>query len=214
MKKTLLSIAVFCFLALTATAQAPQLAKGNYLAGVSSTLALGGSESSDFMSLGFMTTKYKYGSDPAETEYKYTVYNLLPKGGYFIIDNLVAGLEIVISGYTEKDVEEDDTFKESTIGIGPFVRYYYPLEKFYPFAEAEFLFGSCKETWYGDDDKYPFINFGIFVGAAMPLGDKVTFDAAIGYARTQYTWDDVEGGGSDKEIYCGIGIRFGFSIYL
>ena len=49
----------------------------------------------------------------------------------------------------------------------------------------------------------------------MPLGDKVTFDAAVGYARTQYTWEGVEGGGEDnKEIYSGIGIRFGFSVYL
>ncbi|MCK7535933.1 MAG: hypothetical protein MZV63_35580 [Marinilabiliales bacterium] len=64
-------------------------------------------------------------------------------------------MKLLITGYTEKDVEDDDTWKESTIGIGPFVRYYYPLEKIYPFAEAEtILLGSCKETWYdGDDEK-------------------------------------------------------------
>jgi hypothetical protein len=31
---------------------------------------------------------------------------------------------------------------------------------------------------------------------------------------TQYKWDEVEGGGDIKEIYGGIGIKFGFSIYL
>ena len=214
MKKFTLSLAVLCFIASTAIAQTTQLEKGSILAGVSSTLTLGGSESSDLMGFGFMTTKYKYGSDPAEAEYKTTVYNFLPKGGYFIIDNLVAGLEIILSGYTETDVDDDETYRESTMGIGPFVRYYYPLEKFYPFAEAEFLVGSCKESWYEDEEKYPFYNFGIFVGAAMPLGDKVTFDAAIGYARTQYKWEGMEGGEDNTEIYSGIGIRFGFSIYL
>lgn len=214
MKKTALFLAALCLIVTAATAQPPQLAKGNILAGVSSTLALGGSESSDLMCFGFTTVKYKYGSDPAEAEYKYTTYNLLPKGGYFIIDNLVAGLEVIISGYTEKDVEDDDTWKESTMGVGPFVRYYYPLEKFYPFAEAEFLFGSCKETWYDDVEKYPFIHFGVYLGASMPLGDMVTFDAALGYIRTQYTWEDVEDGGDFKEIYGGIGIKFGFSIFL
>ncbi|MRR19085.1 hypothetical protein EG827_02735 [bacterium] len=214
MKKLTLLIAALCFIASTATAQPSQLAKGNFLAGISSTLALGGSESSDLMAFGFTTVKYKYGSDPAEAEYKLTCFNILPRGGYFIIDNLAAGLEVIISGYTEKDVDDDDTYKESTMGVGPFVRYYYPLEKFYPFAEAEFLFGSCKEGWYNEDEKYPFISFGIYLGAAMPLGDMVTFDAAVGYMSTQYKWDEVEGGGDIKEIYGGIGIKFGFSIYL
>ncbi len=216
MKKTALLLATFCLIASAATAQPSQLAKGNILTGVSSTLALGGSESSDLMAFGFTTVKYKYGSDPAEASYKLTSYNILPRGGYFIIDNLAAGLEVIISGYTEKDVEDDDKWKESTMGVGPFVRYYYPLEKFYPFAEAEFLFGSCKESYYSDDDveKYPFIHFGVYLGASMPLGDKVTFDASIGYIRTQYTWDYEEMDTDAKEMYSGIGIRFGFSIYL
>ena len=213
MKKTALLLATFCLIASAATAQPSQLAKGNILAGVSSTLALGGSESSDLMAFGFTTVKYKYGSDPAEASYKLTSYNILPRGGYFIIDNLAAGLEVIISGYTEKDVDDDDVYKESTLGVGPFVRYYYPLEKFYPFAEAEFLFGSCKEGW-GDGEKYPFIHFGIYLGASMPLGDIVTFDASLGYIRTQYTWTYEETSMDAKEIYSGIGIRFGFSIYL
>jgi len=214
MKKTALFLAAFCLIVSAATAQPPQLAKGKILAGVSSTLAFGGSESSDLMGFGFTTVKYKYGSDPAEASYKLTSYNILPRGGYFIIDNLAAGLEVIISGNTEKDVDDSDTYKESTMGVGPFVRYYYPLEKFYPFAEAEFLFGSCKDGYGGDDNKYPFIHFGIYLGGSMPLGDMVTFDASVGYIHTQYTWEDVEVSDNVKEIYSGIGIKFGFSIFL
>jgi len=214
MKKTALFLAAFCLIVSAATAQPPQLAKGKILAGVSSTLALSGSESSDLMGFGFTTVKYKYGSDPAEASYKLTSYNILPRGGYFIIDNLAAGLEVIISGNTEKDVDDSDTYKESTMGVGPFVRYYYPLEKFYPFAEAEFLFGSCKDGYEGSVDKYPFIHFGIYLGGSMPLGDMVTFDASVGYIHTQYTWEDVEVSDNVKEIYSGIGIKFGFSIFL
>jgi hypothetical protein len=94
------------------------------------------------------------------------------------------------------------------------VRYYYPLEKIYPFAEAEAIFGSCKETWIGDEETYPMFMFGISLGASLPLGDRVTFDGSLGYTRTTFSWEDVEMGGDTKEIYSGIGFKFGFTVYL
>lgn len=215
MKKTLLLLAAFCLIASVATAQAPQLAKGNIMAGVTSSLSLGGSQDSQVFGLAFGTEKWGYGSDDPEAEYKFTAYNFLPRGGYFIIDNLVAGLEIVLSGYSEKDVDDDDTWKESTFGIGPFVRYYYPLDKVYPFAEAEALFGTCKET-YNDEEEYKdaLMMLGIYLGAALPLGDMVTIDASVGYMRASYKYDaegEYEGG---TDIISGFGIKIGFSIFL
>ena len=215
MKKTLLLIAAFCLIASGAIAQAPQLVKGNIMLGVTSTLSVDGSQDSQVFGLAFGTESWGYGSDSPEAEYKFTAYNFLPRGGYFIIDNLVAGLEIVLSGYSEKDVDDDDTYGESTFGIGPFVRYYYPLEKFYPFAEAEAMFGTCKGTYNGEEDyKDALTVLGIYLGAALPLGDKVTIDASAGYMRTSYKWDDdgeYEGG---TEVISGFGIKIGFSIFL
>ena len=213
MKEILLTVAVLLVSIATITAQ-PQLEKGRILLGATSTVALSGSVSSEFLSLGFIKATYKYGSEPAEDAFKRTSYNILPKAGYFVIENLAAGLQAVVSGYTEKDLEYDDTYKQNTIGIGPFVRYYYPLDKFYPFAEAEMLFGTEKEPWYGDDEKTPFIMFGISVGAALPLGDNVTFDAAAGYLRSSMKETDVET--EDKVFYItsGFCLRMGFTIYL
>jgi hypothetical protein len=145
---------------------------------------------------------------------KLTSYNFLPKAGYFVTDNLAAGLQAVVSGYTEKDLEYDDTYKERTIGIGPFVRYYYPLDKFYPFAEAELLFGTVREFWYGDDEKTPFIMVGVMVGAALPLGDNVTFDAAAGYLRSSMKNTDAETEEKVFFITSGFCLRMGFTIYL
>ena len=215
MKKSLLLLAAFCLIASVATAQAPQLVKGNIMAGVTSSLSVGGSQDSQVFGIAFGTDKWGYGSDTPEAEYKFTSYNFLPRGGYFIIDNLVAGLEVVLTGYSEKDVDDDDTYKESTMGIGPFVRYYYPLEKFYPFAEAEFLFGTCKETWNGEEEyKDALTMLGIYLGAALPLGDMVTIDASAGYMRASYKYDatgEYEGG---TDIISGFGIKIGFSIFL
>ncbi len=215
MKKILLLFAAFCLLASGALAQAPQLVKGNIMAGVTSSLSVGGSQDSQVFGLAFGTEKWGYGSDSPEAEYKFTAYNFLPRGGYFIIDNLVAGLEIVLTGYSEKDVDDDDTWKEFTFGIGPFVRYYYPLDKVYPFAEAEALFGTCKEI-YNDEEEYKdaLTMLGIYLGAALPLGDKVTIDASAGYMRASYKYDatgEYEGG---TDIISGFGIKIGFSIFL
>ena len=215
MKKTLLLLAVFCLIASVATAQAPQLVKGNIMAGVTSSLSVGGSQDSQVFGIAFGTEKWGYGSDTPEAEYKFTSYNFLPRGGYFIIDNLVAGLEVVLTGYTEKDVDDDDTWTQSTFGIGPFVRYYYPLEKFYPFAEAEAMFGTCKATSYGEEEyKDALTVLGIYLGAALPLGDMVTIDASAGYMRASYKYDaegEYEGG---TDIISGFGIKIGFSIFL
>jgi len=215
MKKMLLLCAGLYLIASAATAQAPQLSKGNIMAGVTSTLSVGGSQDSQVFGLAFGTEKWEYGSDGPVSEYKFTAYNFLPRGGYFIIDNLVAGLEIVLTGYSNEAVDDGDTYKESTMAIGPFVRYYYPLEKVYPFAEVEVMFGTCKES-YDEDDEYKdaLTEFGIYLGAALPLGDKVTIDASAGYMRASYKWDYEEEGASGTDVIAGFGLKIGFSIYL
>ncbi len=213
MKKILLLFASVCIVGSGLQAQV-QLEKGKIIAGVTSTMALGGSEGSELFGLGFGSTKYKYGSDAPETHYKSFTYNILPKGGYFIMDNLAAGLEIALTGYRETDVDDDDVEKVTTIGIGPFVRYYYPLESIYPFAEAEVLFGSHKDSWGDYEDKSPMFLFGISMGAAIPLGEMITVDGSVGYTHATWSWESVEDSGTTKEICSGLGIRIGFSIYL
>jgi len=213
MKEILLTVAVLLASLATITAQ-PQLEQGNLMLGTTSTVALSGSISSELMSLGFIKIRYRYDSDPAEDAFKLTSYNFLPKAGYFVIDNLSAGLQIVASGYKETDLEYDETYKQRTIGIGPFVRYYYPLDKFYPFAEAELLFGTVRESWYSDDEKTPFGMVGLMVGAALPLGDNVTFDAAAGYLRSSMKNTNPETDEKVLFITSGFSLRMGFTIYL
>jgi hypothetical protein len=213
MKKFTLLIAVFCLVAINAIAQPPQLAKGKIMLGSASTIATGGGWGSDLMGLGFTKSKHKEGST-SEDNSKMTAYNLLPKGGYFIIDNLVAGLELVVSGYKEVDVDDNDTRKESMFAAGPYVRYYYPLKKIYPFAEIEALFGTQKDDWYGIADKAGTSLISGLLGVAVPIGDKVTFDALAGYSHYSETWKYEDGTDEYKYVSGGLVIRLGFSIYL
>jgi hypothetical protein len=213
MRKIFMTVAVL-LLSLAAITAQPQPEQGNLLLGATSTVALSGSMSSELLSFGFVKIRYKYGSDPAEDAYKLTSYNILPKAGYLVTDNLAAGLQAVVSGYTEKDVEYDESSSQTIFGIGPFVRYWYPLEKVYPFVEAESLFGTIREDYYGDGEKSPFVMIGILVGAALPLSDNSTFDVAAGYLRSSVKYSDVETEDEYSYITSGFCLRMGFTIYL
>jgi opacity protein-like surface antigen len=214
MKKLLLLSASVWLFASAAIAQPVQLQKGRIMTGVTSTMSMCGSWDSQLFGVGITKTKYNYGSTTEET-YSSIIFNILPKAGYFFMDNLAGGLELALSGELNKDIDDGDKHRESMIAIGPFVRYYYPLDKLYPFAEAEAMFGSWATGEPGDpDDKEGFFMFGIYLGAAYPLGDKVTFDAMIGYSHARWSWEAYEGEGTEKQLEGGLAIKAGFTVYL
>ena len=214
MKKLFLLIAALCLMASSAIAQT-QLTKGNILLGVTTAMSMDDDFwGSEFMGFGFSTSKIKYGSDPAVDDHKTSTFNLQPKAGFFLMDNLVAGLEVMISSYMSKDTDDGDKYGEMVFGVGPFVRYYYPMEKFYPFAELETMFGSYREDWQGDIYKEGLMMVGVNIGAALPLGEKVTFDAMAGYSSITWTSKDEEDGETHKYMTGGFGLKMGFSVYL
>ena len=186
MKKISLLIVAFGILALNVQAGPPQFQKGTIATGVSSTFAIGGAYDSNLAGFGFAKTSYKHDGTTNDA-YTSFVYNLLPTVGYFPIENLVAGLQVIVTGYTDKDSGSDYKYSESTLGVGPFVRYYYPLERIYPFAQAGILFGSYKSSYSDSDYKEGLMQFGLSVGAAFAICECVTFDALpkVRSARTQ-----------------------------
>jgi len=214
MKKVWLLITLVYFLSYGA-AQA-QLDKGNIMVGVASTLNLGG-YGSDLMSIGFSSSKYKtdnYMSDP----YKSVCFNLMPKAGFFVMDNLAAGLNIFMSISSEKDTGDDEKDTESLLGLGPWVRYYYPLEKIYPFVELNLGFGSRKYTWGysggSEVEKYTAFIFGGGIGAAIPLGEMVSFDVMAGYGSVRSKEKDSGSEVDYTEVVGTVGITMGFTVYL
>ncbi len=211
MKRITMMIAVICILTLNVNAENPQLQKGNLYFGVSSSIVIGGSEDSRLMSLGFVKTNYKHDGE-ISSSYSDLVFNVLPKGGYFVMNNLVAGLQVLLTGYSEKEADSDYKYSESTFGVGPWARYYYPMEKFYPFAEGGILLGSYSSS-YNDYSEFMF-NFGLSVGVAFPIGNNVTFDAMIGYSRTSYQpKGDVESENYNS-VCSGVGFGLGISVYI
>ncbi len=212
MKKIFLFIASVCIFASSLSAQLP-IEKGKLLTGISTAMALRGYDGPNLFGLRFVTESHKHDSNSAEAEYKHFIYNFLPQAGYFFTDNIAAGLSIELSGNSIKEVDDDDKWNETSFAIGPFVRYYYPLEKMYPYAEIMSLVGTYKMSW--EDESEGIFSFGLGVGSAIPLGDIVSLDILAKYLRTSYSWKySGDGSGKNKEIFSGIGISVGFFVYL
>ena len=220
MKRLIVSAEAAIMVAYSAMAQPPQLEKGKIMLGATSTAGFEGYTGPDLMSLGVMRTKVTSGSN-TYNERKVRSFSLIPKGGYFIIDNLSVGLEAMVSRSTDRHVDMEGKNRETTLAIGPWARYYYPLEKVYPFAELELIAGTCIEKYptSGPEEtiyRYSLFSTGLSLGVAVPLADMVTFDVMAGYLRNVWVEkESPEGTDIDfREIYSGPIIRMGFIVYL
>ena len=198
MKKAMsLSVLIlFASLALNA-----QISKNRSMMGVSTSLSYA-NFGSDLMNLGFITSK----EDGSDSEVKTTVFNLLPKFGYFVADNLALGLNAAIAIYSQNYSGDKST--NTALGIGPFARYYFPGTKVMPFLEATSMFGSVKYS--GDSNKTKTSSYGAGAGLAVKIGEKVTFDMLAGYNHLTYK----ESAGQDeyKSTQGTIGFKFGFVV--
>ena len=183
MKKITMVITLMCFFAFSVSEA--QIRSGRSLIGVSTSFSYI-NYGSDLMSLGFSTIKYKANLlasvDPDVT--KVTTLNLLPKFGYFIINNLAVGLNMYIGTSTYKP-KSGGKSNNTSFGLGPFIRYYISGSKVMPFFEISSLFGSetnkYEDSYSSSSNKNSLTSFGGGAGLAVKLSDKVTFDMMAGY---------------------------------
>ncbi len=217
-----ITVLIIFFLSISFGLIKAQTNKGNILTGVSSSFSFAGT-GSDLLNVGYTTIKYK--SDAAGYEEgspnKITSINFLPKMGFFVEDNIVFGFDLSYAYSFTKEGDGDVNYSQALIGIGPFVRFYIPVSKVYPFIEASGLFGSLKmkydytDNTYWDDEEYKseIKSFGGGVGLAAPLGEKVMFDILIGY--NSITVKDKEDNADNNRVVRGtMGLKLGFTLIL
>lgn len=106
--------------------------------------------------LGFSSTNEK------ATDKKTSLFNINPKVGYFMTEDLVLGVEVDFISEKEK-IGSADADKISTIGAGVFARYYFLElgERFKTYTEFGVGFSSSK--FNGD-------KLGSGIGAGLDLG--------------------------------------------
>jgi len=213
MKKTIILITALCFFALSVVEA--QVNRGRILLGVSTSFSYI-NYGSDLMSLGFTSVKQKSnttGFIAPEAE-KITTLNFLPKFGYFVVNNLVIGLDVCIASSVEKP-GGGEKFTMSSFGLGPFVRYYIPGNKVMPFFEVNSEFGSIKikdeYQSYNSTNTTSMSSIGGGAGIAVKLGEKVTFDMMADYNSTSEKAK--ENNPSDERTVQGtLGFKFGFVV--
>lgn len=209
MKKGIL---LMLFMALLVTVQA-QTEKGNYLLGFGTAIGIG--ENEGLMGLAFSNSTIKDGNATV-SETKLTSLFITTKAGYFVADNLAAGLDLAgsfssgSSSVASFDLESQNSF----IGIGPFVRYYFPTGKILPFAEVNTIFGNRNQSTAGQgvdiENKYAVSNFGGGLGLAFLLGEKSSLDLGLNYNSTNMNQKGTEIKNSQNTL----GLRLSFTVYL
>ena len=128
-----------------------------------------------------------------------TEISLMPTGGYFFTKNFVAGANTEIS-YT-KEVEH----KTTTLGIGPFARYYLGTMNVRPFADGELIYESNKDKYPNTSSTVNSRSYFLGAGLAAFINRNVAVEGVAGYKRTKF-----EGGPGTG----GFNLRIGFQVFL
>jgi outer membrane protein W len=194
-----------------------QLSKGRIMVSISSTLnkEISGS---DLAGLGYTVNQY---SSPTGAEYesdKIFGFNLIPSAAYFIIDNLAAGLNFTIAYNKNKEGDYVNNVTDFQLCAVPFARYYYPLEKFYPFIEVNGGIGIKKYIQESSNFKNTYnwgvTQFGGGAGIALPLGERITLDVMAAYSRLAYKRKVEDPSNEYTNIYGTFGIKLGFTAFF
>jgi len=201
-----------------------QMNKGKFILGVSSILSSVGT-GSGIGSIGFSSSTQK--SDAVgyteQNPIKTGNINLLPKFGYFVIDNLAVGLDVSLTHETSsfKIIDYEYNSTDTYFCVGPFVRYYIPAGKILPYFEIGGGYGA-KNSWslyttssYSNTrtSSSGLFTMGGGAGIAIPIGDRVTFDALLGY--NSLTVYEPQNNTDNQRIVKGtFGLKLGFLVLL
>jgi hypothetical protein len=129
-------------------------------------------------------------------------FTFMPNVGHFFAKGFVAGAEMVIN--TTKDAE----VRTTSLGVGPFARYYFELKNpsFKPFAHAGFSVNSTRTKVPGiTTTRVTSRSFLLGLGGAYFINDNVAIDGLLGFNHTKV--ENLEGNG-------GLLFRIGFQVHL
>ena len=218
MKKLILLTGILCVLNLTMLKA--QTEQGTFFLGMSSSMSLSGN-GSHMMSLEFSSTNDKsdgsnsMGSNPLKT----TSFNLLPKVGYFVTPNFALGLDLSLSLYGSKGTPgySDINMNSTLLGAGPFIRYYIPTGRVFPFCELGGSIGTIITNNQfinkSVETSQSLSSIGGGVGIAALMGKHASFDVLLDY-RSITVKDKQDNIDNYRTVKGTIGLKVGFTIFF
>jgi hypothetical protein len=107
-----------------------------------------------------------------------------PRLGFFIVNGFALGLDADIRNNSSRNRDNDIRTTSNSFTIGPFVRYYFPVNIF---LEGRAGFGSGKGAELAAYPEARIFNYSIGAGYAAFLNDYVALEPIIRYRATNYT---------------------------
>jgi hypothetical protein len=192
-----------------------QTEKGKWNLGISSNFGNFYTEgSTGHSSLGGFNTYFGFKEDGEDVDgVSSTNFNLQPGIGYFVVDGLLARLNLVY-GYSNLKEDGEITFSSSIVSVGPELRYYFGSSKLRPFVGALANFGSAtqKFDFFGDETevKLSLSNYSGYVGAAYFVSQNASIDLSLGFSANSQSIKDED----EKISFNNIGINFGVNFFF
>ena len=186
-----------------------QTEAGNVLIGTSTSLY--GSSSISLLedcpnTVGFTLISHKVKADDYESDAtQVTAFNFSPRVGIFTADNFLLGAELFFGSYKEEDMKEAYT---DFVG-GPFMRYYFELPNFKPFLQAGLTAGQMKIS---DNMKFNSVNFGVGVGGAFFVNEKVSIDLIGNFVHSTVKSSDTSD--NSRQLLNAFSFGVGLSVFL
>ena len=204
--KKMLSAATACLFLLFSTNVSAQFSKGSKFV------------EANFGNIGFnkSDSKGESGGSSSKSDNKGFSINLFPRVGYFITDNFAVGAEVDIYFYNNKGnfynsagvKSSDSKTTEVSLGVGPFVRYYFAGDNrsrfygqvggsiygdlVYDVESRSYSGGNLfSTTKYDYKKKYNNLAGNVLVGWNRILAENVALNMSLGYrySHTTYTYN-------------------------
>lgn len=122
---------------------------------------------------------------------KITEFGLNPQIGMFMSDNLAVGVGLIFESNIESDADNKDS--ETSIGLAPFVRYYFAdFNKFHLFATASMSISSAssKESSGGttiEGPKSNVISLNLAPSVSYSLTDNLDLEVGLHFMDVGFT---------------------------
>lgn len=141
------------------------------------------------------------------------MFSFTPQAGYFVIDNLSAGLGMDLSFSSVKPTADIYDEFNTSIQFQPFIRYYTKPGIFF---QGTYGIGSemDKQTYNGDSQKqkYAVSSWSAAAGYSLLINNRVAIEPLIGYGSK--TLKDNSTSQTNRFIDSGLFIKLGFQVYL
>lgn len=194
-----------------------------FLISLFSFFTLAQTEKGKFIFSGNVGFNYSSVKTSAENtnDQEYKSFSIRPSVGYFIVNNLYLG---ILGNYTSQSSNNNRTSDNSVFLIGPQAGYLFKTKGITkPFIAGSYGFASTTRTYETISTFDPIVGdrtatntfsgryFAFSTGVALFIDKQVSFNLGAELSAVTFNQNNVT---SQKFGNSGIGIIFGFSIYL